>query len=238
MFTSLKRIFISKPNRHIRRTATTGLLLLIPLVITYIVLRFLFDNLDPLLQPIFEKLFDRHIPGGGLAALIVLVYLIGLLGQNFLGRRVVQLAQLILMRVPVVSTVYNATRRLIESFSGEGGTGLKRVVMLEYPRLGMWTVGFLTGIITDENNEQMALIYVPTAPTPYTGWLAIAPIAEVFDTDLSLSVAFNMVFSGGVVSPASINKRPLAELDLSDVTQVDSADASEATGIRNDLDSR
>jgi uncharacterized membrane protein len=173
-----------------------------------------------------------------LAALLVLVYLIGFLGRNFLGLRLVQLVQLILMHVPVVSTVYNATRRLIESFSGPGGTGLKRVVMLEYPRLGMWTVGFLTGLVTNESNEQMALIYVPTAPTPYTGWLGIVPISQVFDTDLSVSVAFNMVLSGGVVAPASINKRPLAELDLSDVANVDPAEVSMATDISVDSDGK
>ena len=227
----LKRFFVSGPNNHIRRTITAGLLLLIPLVLTYLVLRFLFDNLDELLQPIFEYFLDRRIPGAGIAALAVLVYLIGLLGQNFIGRRLVQVTQFILMRVPVVSTVYNATRRLIESFSGPGSTGLKRVVMVEYPRVGMWTIGFLTGMVNDENDEKLALIYVPTAPTPYTGWMAMVPIHDVYDTDLSVSVAFNMVLSGGVVSPAAIRKRPLEDMDLSKILPPDPAKVKKAVKV-------
>ncbi|MBM3944331.1 MAG: DUF502 domain-containing protein [SAR202 cluster bacterium] len=210
----LRKILISGPNTHLRRTVITGLLLLIPLVLTYLVLRFLFDNLDELLQPVFIYFFERRIPGAGIAALAVLVYLVGLLGQNFAGRKLVQLTQYVLMRIPVVSTVYNATRRLIESFSGPGTTGLKRVVMIEYPRLGMWTVGFLTGVMTDETGKQLALVYVPTAPTPYTGWMAMVPVDQVYDTDLSVSTAFNMVLSGGVVSPATVKKRPMGNIEV------------------------
>ena len=84
--------------------------------------------------------------------------------------------------------------------------GFKRVVMIEYPSSGLWTVGFLTGTVRDETGGVQALVYIPTAPTPYTGWLAIMPFSQVYDTDLSVPDAIKLVLSGGIVAPDVIRK--------------------------------
>ncbi|MBI2166143.1 MAG: DUF502 domain-containing protein [Chloroflexi bacterium] len=193
--------------RHFRSTLVAGLLLLVPVVITYLVLRLLFTSIDSLLQPGVEAILGRKIPGLGILVLAFLVYLAGLFSVNVLGKQAVKLGQNILLRIPVIRAVYSPAKQLIESFSDIKATGFKRVVLIEYPRAGAWTVGFLTGVTSDENGRRMALVYIPTAPTPQSGWVALVPVEDVFDTDLSVQVALQMVLSGGIVTPPQIRKK-------------------------------
>jgi len=97
----------------------------------------------------------------------------------------------------------------VESFSGTGQTGFKRVVMVQYPRLGAWSIGFLTSILKTSEERPLAVVFVPTAPLPNTGWVAVVPLDEVLDTDLSVQTAIQMIVSGGIVSPAVIKTRKL-----------------------------
>jgi len=182
--------------------------------LAYIVLRFLFDTIDGVLQPGIHELlllldFDREIPGAGIAVMVILIYLLGLLGANVLGKQVVRLGQSVLQHIPFVSTIYSPAKKLIESFSGEGADGFKRVVLIEYPRPKIWTIGFLTAMTTDEEGKGLALIYIPTAPTPQSGWVALVPVEDVYDCDLTLQQALNSVLSGGILSPPQIKKKAL-----------------------------
>ena len=194
-------------SRHLRKTVVAGLLVLVPIVLTYLVLRLLFNAIDGVLKPGVEEVFGREFPGLGVLALLLLVYIVGLLSANFLGRRIIKLGQAALLRTPVVRAVYSSARQLIESFSGSAETGFKRVVMIEHPRRGAWTIGFLTGMTEDESGNALAIIYIPTAPTPNSGWVALLPVKDVYDTDLSIQSAMTLVLSGGISAPAQINKR-------------------------------
>jgi len=211
----IKRSLGSKVLNSIRKNILTGLFFLLPIAITYIILRFLFNTIDnvvyPAIAPIFEQIrpgFGRKIPpGAGIIILAIFVYLIGLLGSNILGKWIVKKIQYIFLRVPIVSIIYSTAKQLIESFSGESSTGFKRVVMIEYPKTDCWTIGFLTNMINDENGKVMASVYIPTSPTPNSGWVAIVPIEDVYDTDLSVQEALRMVLSGGTASPSLLIKR-------------------------------
>ena len=134
---------------HLRRAFVRGLFVLIPVVLTYMVLKLLFDIVDGVLQPLVEGVFGNRIPGLGLLFLAVLVYLTGLLVANVLGRRIVELLKGGLLRIPVVSNVYSTSGKLIDSFSGSSDMGFKRVVAIEHPRRGAWTLGFLTSFIDE-----------------------------------------------------------------------------------------
>jgi len=195
---------------HTRRTMITGLLILVPVVITYLVLRLLFDFLDGVLQPAIRTALGFEIPGLGIISLLFLMYLAGLLAISVIGKQMIRFAQGMILKIPLIGVVYSSSRQLIESFSGTGSTGFKRVVMIEYPRADTWTVGFLTGMTTDEAGHPMGLVYIPTAPTPNSGWVAILPIQDIYDTDLSVSTAIRMVLSGGIVAPPQIRKSALA----------------------------
>jgi uncharacterized membrane protein len=203
------RTLRGKITGHFTRTLGAGLLLLVPVGITYLVLKFLFDALDGILQPAIEALLNRRVPGLGAAAIVLLVYAAGLLGTFFVGKQLIRLSQGILLKVPIINTVYSSAKQLIESFSGSSTTGFKRVVLVEYPRSGLWTIGFLTGVTKDEHDNTTAIVYIPTSPTPQSGWVAILPIQEVFDSGLTVQEAMRLVFSGGIVAPAQISKRPL-----------------------------
>lgn len=191
--------------RHLSRTIGSGLLVVVPIGVTYMVLKFLFDILDGLLQPLVWAAVGRHIPGVGLLLLASVVYLAGVLTLHFLGRRMLKLGMELLLRVPVIGTVYSTAKQLIDSFSGTGDTGFKRVVMVEYPRADCWTIGFLTGTTKDRAGDVFALVYIPTAPTPNSGWVAVLPYKDIRDTDLSVQTAIRIVLSGGISVPERID---------------------------------
>ncbi|MBI2872600.1 MAG: DUF502 domain-containing protein [Chloroflexi bacterium] len=197
-------------RKHLSQTIGTGILLLVPVVITYLVLRLVFTSIDGVLAPWVAQVLGRtpipYIQGLGLVAMVLLIYIAGLVGRNFLGRQIVRGGQQALLRIPVIKTVYSPAKQLIESFSGTGSTGFKRVVMVEYPRVGAWTIGFLTGTTQDETGATLALVYIPTAPTPNSGWVAILPLEDVYDTDLTVPEATRLVLSGGIVSPSRLRK--------------------------------
>lgn len=191
-------------RRRLLKPMGSGLLVVLPLGLAYLILKFLFDAIDGVLQPGIRAVFGHHIPGLGLVGLAIAIYLAGLLTMNWVGRALIELAKRALLKIPFVGSVYGSARQLVESFSGTGETGFKRVVMIEYPRKESWTIGFLTGTTADHLGEQLAIVYVPTAPTPNSGWVALIPVGQVRDTDLTVQVALKMVLSGGISSPPTI----------------------------------
>lgn len=201
---------------HIQKTLIAGSLLLIPIALTYMVLRLIFDVVDGVLEPGVDWVIGRFgldwdIPGVGFAVAVVTIYLAGFFIASALGKSVVAWVQLNTLRIPLIGIVYSATRKLVESFSGKSETGFKRVVLVQYPRVGAWSVGFLTGLTNVTQDQEFAVIYIPTAPLPNSGWVALVPIDEVLDTDMSVKDAMQLVFSGGIVAPSGIRTRKLTK---------------------------
>ena len=202
---------------HLRRAFIAGSLLLVPVALTYLILVFIYDVVNGVLQPAVEEVFawagreDWAFPGVGLVAAVILIYLAGIVVARGLGVKTVRWVQGTTLRVPLIGTIYSASRQLVESFSGTGKTGFKRVVMVQYPRKGYWAIGFLTAITTNDAVERLAVVYIPTAPLPNSGWLALVPFSEVYDTDVTPQEAMRFVFSGGIVSPETIKMVKMPE---------------------------
>ncbi len=182
-------------------------------MVTYIVLRWVFLWVDSLLQPALRLATERFIgrpvtvPGAGLIAVIVLVYLLGLLAANVVGRYIIRAMQQVLLYVPVVNTVYRASKQFVDTLSGPtGGQDFRRVVMVEMPVEGIFAVGFYTGTTTDETGQQLALVYIPTSPMPNSGWVMVIPVVRLYETDLSVGEAMRLVLSGGSLAPPRISK--------------------------------
>jgi uncharacterized membrane protein len=195
-----------KTRHHLRSTLFVGLLIMFPFAITYVVLHWVFNAIDGILQPIFHTTLGWSIPGLGLLAIIVLVYILGLIWNNLrIGRRIIQTGQHYLLNIPVVGAIYGPARQLIESFGGNRAAGFKRVVVVEYPKEGAWMIGFLTGLSKMTPGEMMGVVYLPTAPTPNSGWVAIIPVKQIYDTTLTVQQAMTMVLSGGISSPLQID---------------------------------
>ena len=195
---------------HLRGMLIAGTLLLVPVALTYLVFLFIYDVVNGVLQPGIERLFveigreDWSFPGIGVVAAVILIYLAGVLAAGSIGIKLIHWSQKAAVRVPIIGTVYSASRQLIESFSGGQATGFQRVVLIQYPRRGYWAMGFLTSIMDSDTEGHLAVVYIPTAPLPNSGWLAIVPFDEVYDTEITPQTAMRFVFSGGIVSPNDI----------------------------------
>ena len=207
--------------QHISRMILAGFLIMIPFVLTYMFAKFLVDIIDGVLAPYISLFFGgKRIYGLGVLALMIVVYIVGLLSTRYFGQKIGDAIQNFVLRMPVVGSLYSSARRLIESLAGtkdDDSTGFKRVVMIEHPRRGMWCIGFLTSIIQVSKSQKMATVYIPTAPTPNSGFVVMVPYNEINDTDLSVQVAMSMVLSGGIIAPESFNTKTITSKEIESI---------------------
>lgn len=189
------------PTLRIRRHLTAGLLVVVPVVLTAAVLSFLFNLMDTWTRPMSLRLVGREIPGLGILVTIVLVYLTGLLSTNFFGKKLLELFDRLLENLPLVKTVYTASKQLVEAVSPGGRRAFRRVVLVEFPKKGTYALGFVTGDGIGPTKDLKLSIYVPTAINPTSGFLIFAGPEDVLDAGLSVEDGLKLVVSGGVVSP-------------------------------------
>ena len=187
---------------HIERTLMAGLLVMLPIGITLLVLKFIFDLLDPILDPAMDLLPGPEITGAGLLALIILIYIVGLVAAFVLGRRIISMGHRILEFIPVVKGIYSTTRSAVQLLStGQNGQrGYDGVVLIEFPRPGIRAIGLITSRIVDAEGEEMLSIYIPTTPIPSSGFLVMAPVREVTSVDMSVEDAMSVIISGGILT--------------------------------------
>ena len=201
---------LRRPVIHLQRTIGAGILVILPIGITALVLKFFFDLLDPVLEPLVNLFPGGSVTGAGLVALIILVYLLGLFAAQVVGRRLIRLAHRVMEVIPVVKGIYGTTRMAIEILSrshdgNENGDGevdesqqYTGVVLIDYPRIGMKAIGMITSSMLDSDGEEVLSIYIPTTPIPSSGFLVIVPASEVTRTEMSVEDAMRVVISGGI----------------------------------------
>ena len=194
---------------HIRTTLLAGVLITIPVVVTFVILKFVFDFFDPLLQPLFETFTDRYIRGMGVVALVIIIYLAGLVTTQVLGRRMIQLVQGAVDLIPVVRSVYRAARQATEVFSTLGASGnYSGVVLVDFPGNGLKSIGLVTGKLEDQDGNPLLAVYIPTSPFPTSGFLLILPPHQVTPTDMAVNDAMKLIVSAGTVGPGRIVSTP------------------------------
>lgn len=203
---------------HVRDRFVGGLLLVLPLLITVWLLDILFgvihQNVTPLVFSFFRAIGLGGLEGWharltvpliGVLLTFLVVYVIGLLGANLIGRRMVSAAESWILRVPFVRSIYGGARQLLDAFNATKSGGFSRVVMLEYPRKGIWTMGFVTnerpgpGGVANE-----VFVFLPTTPNPTSGWLALVPSDQIVNLDLTVEDGIKLIVSGGIVLPPGI----------------------------------
>ncbi len=204
--------------QRLRRTIMAGLTIIVPLWLTGWVLKFLFDWADGFSAPLISqmaKLFDDpdfHIPGLGFVLTFIILWVVGALATNVVGRSLWQFARETLEGLPLVRTIYAPIQQLMESLTSPGKAGFEKVVLVEYPRIGMWTLGFLAGNVPREDEAAPAhSIFVPTAPNPTTGFMLIVPPEQLRPTDLRVEEALKMIVSAGVAVPPALSLPAEAE---------------------------
>jgi|SRR3990170_5255118 len=186
--------------KALRNYFLSGVLIIVPLIITYLVLRFLFLGLDGLLSPLINKLIGFNFPGTGLLATLILIFLAGLFASSLIFSRLVSYGESLFKRIPVIRTIYGPAKQLVESLTVADKRGFQQVLLVQFPRQGVYTLGFMTKRIQLEEEELLA-VFVPSTPTPFTGWTLLFKENEVIFLDISVEEGIQFFVSGGIASP-------------------------------------
>jgi len=184
----------------LRRIFLAGILTAIPAYITFQVLQFLFGFMDRILAPYLERLTGVHIPGLGLLMMVVSLFLLGLLVTNFLGQRLYTWLEKILLKIPLVSTIYTTSKQIVQTFSPENRSSFRDVVWLEYPRKGIWTLGFVTGSTESQDGIDFYNIFIATTPNPTSGFVLFVPKADTIPSGMTIEQGFKLLISGGMLA--------------------------------------
>jgi len=195
---------------HLRRYLIAGLLVWVPLIVTGLIIKLLVDMLDftiLLLPPSWrpEALLGFTVPGAGVVIAIVIVLVTGLVAANFVGRKLFDIGDAIVDRIPLVSSIYSAVKQLMRTVLDDGGESFKRVLMVQYPREGLWTLGFQTGVgvgeVQHRTEHDVLTVFIPTTPNPTSGFVIMVPREEAIELDMSVEDGLKFVMSLGVVVP-------------------------------------
>ena len=184
----------------LRRIFLAGILTAVPVYITIVVLQVLFNFMDEILAPLVRRYAGIDIPGLGLVLLIVFLFVLGLFVTNFLGRAMYGWFERVLLRIPIVSNVYNFARQIVQTFSPEHRSAFKMVVWLQYPRPGLWTLGFVTGTSFSKDGVPFYNIFVATTPNPTSGYVVFVPQSHTIQAKMTVEEGFKLLISGGALS--------------------------------------
>ena len=194
----------------LRRYIMAGLLVWLPLGITILVVKMLVELMDRSLlllpnsyQP--ELLLGMHIPGFGVILAVLVVLVTGIIVANLFGRKLVALWESLLARIPLVSSVYSAVKQIAETMFSSNGNSFRKVLLVEYPRKGLWTLAFQTGTDIGEaqckTGREVINIYVPTTPNPTSGFFIMVPKEDMVELEMSVDEGLRMIISMGSVVP-------------------------------------
>jgi uncharacterized membrane protein len=209
------------PARRLRNYLIAGLLVWIPIMVTVWVVRFLSGILDQslvLLPPPWrpEALVGHYIPGLGIVLSLLLLLATGALLRNLIGRQLLEGLESLIRRIPVIGAVYGGAKTFSETVLTNKGRSFKQVVMVEFPRPGMRSIGFITAEEIEEiqykTSKDVICVFVPTTPNPTTGFIVMVSRAEITPLDMTVDEAFSMLLTLGVVVPQWLNKPPAVDL--------------------------
>jgi len=197
--------------RKLRTYFLAGLIVVLPAVVSFYVLASLFHYFDGLFArwigaiPVIGGVLAA-IPGVGLVLTLFAIMLVGMATANIIGRRIVAYGDRIFSRTPVVRSIYNAVKQIVDAFASSSDGAFQQVVLVEYPRLGTYAVGFLTNSIKGEVakhvGSDVVAVFIPTTPNPTSGMLIMLPRASVHYLDMSVDDGLKLIVSGGVVNPS------------------------------------
>jgi uncharacterized membrane protein len=193
----------------IKRQFLSGVLVVVPLILTYLVLRFLFETVDGILSPLIFKLLGYSIPGLGIIATVLIILLMGIVTRNLVGAKLYGYGDKMLTKTPLIRIIYSAAKQLIEAVSVPNIKTFKEVVMIEYPRQGLYAVGFATAKIKfqggKDGDKKLVGVFIPSTPTPMTGIVVFVAEEDVICMDITVEEGIKLIVSGGIVSPQTIN---------------------------------
>lgn len=199
----------------IRNIFFAGLLVILPIYITIVIISFFFNKIDNILAPAISRLLIRFggfaptteytIHGLGFIATLVIIFLIGLLTKNMIGRRLVKLGENIVEKTPFARSIYTGAKQVLETIASTDKTAFKQVILVEFPRKGIYSLGFVTceakGEIQDMTTEEVVNVFIPTTPNPTSGFLLFVSKREIMPLSMTVEDAIKLIISGGILTP-------------------------------------
>jgi len=198
----MKNIF-----KHLRTKIFAGILVILPLGITFLILQLVFNTLDNILGPLMPKvtfyLLHREffLPGLGIIGFFLLLYLIGVIATNVLGRKLVGWTDRLFTNIPVVKNIYLSSKQLTDAFSASRKGAFRQAVFVEFPQEGNFVLGFVTNELTDLEQQTKVTVFIPTAFVPPQGFLLFLPKEKMLPSRLTIEEAIKAIMSAGIVTP-------------------------------------
>lgn len=186
---------------HLKKYFLSGLIVVVPISLTIYILIIIVKFTDKL-YPISYLPF--YVPGFGIIITFCIILLVGIITTNFIGKRFIFISERIIARIPMVKVIYNSIKQIVEAIFSTDDKGFRRVVLIEYPRKGIFTMAFVTGItrgeVQEKTEKKVLNVFVPTTPNPTSGFYLMVPEDEVKDLNITPDEAFRLIVSGGMAS--------------------------------------
>lgn len=214
-----------------RKYFITGLLVLVPLAITLWVLNLIIGTLDQsllLLPPQWrpELLLGFNLPGVGTILTLVIIFITGVVTRNFIGNRLLMLWELLLQRIPVVSSIYSSVKQVSDTLFSSSGNAFRKALLVQYPREGVWTIAFQTGVpggdVRNHLTGDYVSVYVPTTPNPTSGFFLMLKREDTIELNMSVDEALKYIVSMGVVAPPAPGSKLVSPPDVSTTSETTS----------------
>ena len=204
---------------NFRHRFIAGIIIIIPISITLLVLYFIVKRIHIIFYPILKNALHISTPvlgdivGMALSVIValLLVYLVGLLSSSYAIRRVIAFGEYILTRIPIIKVLYLTSKQFMDAITLPQSGALKKIVVIEYPRKGIYGLAFVTGeTINHTANERLVQVFLPTTPNPTSGFLLLLKPDEIYDVNLSIDEGIKFIISAGIVKPDHFDLKPYA----------------------------
>jgi len=187
-------------TQNFRSKLFAGVATLLPLYLTFFVIKFLFVTLEEMSDPILKR-FNLDIPGLGIILTVLLIYILGFLVTNFLGRKIFNLGERIVKKVPIVNIIYTTLKQITDTITKGSTDAFEGAVYIQYPRQGLWTMAFISGESKTKDGVPYYHLFVPTTPNPTSGFFLMIPQADTVATGMSVEDGLKTIISGGLLAP-------------------------------------
>ncbi|WP_018247787.1 DUF502 domain-containing protein [Orenia marismortui] len=191
--------------KQLRNYLITGLIALLPLIATIYIILTVINTVDSIFSPLVKVLVGKEVYGLGFILTFLIILGVGIVAKNMLGKKLIDFGESILGRIPLVRNIYTTIRQIINSLFLQNKTAFRKVVLIEYPRKGIYQLGFLTcegiGEVQEKTAKEVVNIFIPTTPNPTSGMLILVPREEVTYLDMSVEEGLKLIVSGGTLAP-------------------------------------
>jgi len=220
--TSVEKASAIKEHGHLKARMISGVLVLGPLVITLFVLKLVFSALTVFVRPVIEAFpIVREWPDGVLLFIstvvaLMMIYLVGMFTTHLIGRQLINFGEKLMMKLPIVKSVYSASRQVMDTFSNSTKAAFAATVIVSFPHAGSKAIGFVTGTMLDPDGRTLYRVFVATTPNPTSGFLLLLPEEEVVFTDIPVEEGIKMIVSGGMLAPKRYARRAAPSQSVSE----------------------